>query len=74
VLTVRQPPKARITATSPLKGEHLEHLALLGLTKTLSYGKWIKMLKALILKGLGILPSILVTLRTLGLLLGQELA
>jgi len=32
------------------------------------------MLKALILRGMGIVPSILVTLRTLGVLLGQELA
>jgi hypothetical protein len=37
-----------------------------------TYGKMIKMLKALILRGLGIVPSILITLstlRTLGVLL-----
>jgi len=45
--------------------------------KALTYRKRIKLLKALILAGMGIMPSVLITLstlRTLGVLLGQELA
>jgi len=54
--------------TYPYTVEHLERLALLDLLKPLIYGKRFKMLKVLLLWGLGILLSIVITLSTVRIL------